>query len=139
MGAMFEESLFIIFNNQFRFHVRHECEPGSVGDGPCIVDVLADMVLAVTESLEKNGLNHFISYGTLLGAARNQSIIPWTTDIDIVIDEGNWTTMPKIMKNSKILAKNGLKFFFDPVISKNHHNLISKKGIRKRTWSYMHF
>jgi hypothetical protein len=48
--------------------VRHDCEPGSPGDVPCIVDVLGDMVVAIGEAFEKAKITHFISYGTLLGS-----------------------------------------------------------------------
>jgi len=114
-----------------RFHVRHECEPGSPGDVPCIVDVLGDMVLAISEAFEKAKLTHFIAYGTLLGAVRNQKIIPWTTDVDLVIDSGNWTGLAKTLKNSNVLAKHGLKFFFDPGFGKDLGRICISEDAKK--------
>ena len=35
--------------------------------------------------MEQFNITHWVSYGTLLGIARDQGIIPWTIDDDIVI------------------------------------------------------
>ena len=37
----------------------------------------------ITQILEQDNLAYFLDMGTLLGAVRDQSFIPWDNDIDI--------------------------------------------------------
>jgi len=51
----------------------------------CCQDLMLRMLVDVGTFLDKHNIEWYITYGTLLGAMRNQSIIPWTDDVDIVI------------------------------------------------------
>ena len=53
----------------------------------CCATHLYNILKDVTNVLEKNNLEYFISFGTLLGAIRHKGLIPWDTDIDIIIPE----------------------------------------------------
>lgn len=46
---------------------------------------LFDMLVSVSDGLKAHGLDYVLCWGTLLGALRNQDIIPWTTDIDFCL------------------------------------------------------
>lgn len=53
----------------------------------CCATHLYDILTDVTKVLEENDLEYFISFGTLLGAVRHGGLIPWDTDVDILIAE----------------------------------------------------
>ena len=59
----------------------------SVTDPECCSTKMLKMLTDVTNLLDKKGIAYHIVEGTLLGAVRDQSIIPWTADLDIMIDD----------------------------------------------------
>lgn len=44
-----------------------------------------DILIKVTAAMEKNGLQYYLGYGTLLGAIRHQGFIPWDDDVDVFL------------------------------------------------------
>jgi len=99
-----------------RFHLRTDCVPGlPVNDDepPCILDVLQEMLFDTVSALEQSNITYFINYGTLLGAVRDQKIIPWTTDIDIVIHTNIWKRIGKKLYDSTLLDEKGYRWFHD--------------------------
>jgi len=44
-----------------------------------------EMLALFSRELEGTGIAWFVHYGTLLGAVRDQAIIPWTNDIDVCV------------------------------------------------------
>lgn len=70
----------------------------SQGDPTCPRTRFA-MLAWLAQELEGTGIDWFLTYGTLLGAVRNGSIIPWTDDVDICIPHTN--LVEEFMKNQK--------------------------------------
>jgi len=73
------------FNNQYSPSYCYEY----FGDNTpiCCASHLYNILKDVTNVLEKNNLEYFISFGTLLGAIRHKGLIPWDTDVDVIIPE----------------------------------------------------
>jgi len=53
----------------------------------CCATHLYNIFKDIAEILETNHVEYFISFGTLLGAVRHGGLIPWDTDVDIVISD----------------------------------------------------
>lgn len=51
----------------------------------CCGHLMLRMLTDVGNWLDKNDIEWYVTYGTLLGAFRHRDIIPWTDDVDIVI------------------------------------------------------
>jgi hypothetical protein len=53
----------------------------------CCTEHLLELLLAVDRLLDEHDIRHWVDWGTLLGAVRNQEFIPWDTDVDLGILE----------------------------------------------------
>jgi len=66
----------------------------------CCATNLYTILKDVAYVLEENGIEYFISFGTLLGAVRHGGMIPWDTDVDILISESKKEEVIKILNKS---------------------------------------
>ena len=57
-----------------------QCTTGNVR---CCASILKNALSFIDTFFELHNLSYVIIYGTLLGAVRNNTIIPWTRDIDV--------------------------------------------------------
>jgi len=62
------------------------------------------MLSVTVEGLEKLGLEYRVVYGTLLGAVRSGTIIPWTQDVDIAFKEDDYFREKNFKRLENILT-----------------------------------
>lgn len=74
----------------------------------CYASVLHMQLLEVYEELQATGNTPFLAFGSLLGAVRNQSMIPFTEDVDI----GYVGEMVTVDKLRLALRRKGYHMFF---------------------------
>ncbi|MGB4661422.1 MAG: LicD family protein, partial [Mobilitalea sp.] len=60
-----------------------------------IQEVQRDLLVVIKEICERNHLQYFMIYGTLLGAVRHDGFIPWDDDIDIALPREDYDQLMK--------------------------------------------
>ena len=58
-----------------------------------------EMLSLLSRELEGSGIAWFVHYGTLLGAVRDEQIIPWTNDVDVCVPHRTSIAEADFMKN----------------------------------------
>jgi hypothetical protein len=61
---------------------------------------LFDILSATVSFLEAKGIDYKVAFGTLLGAVRDQDIIPWTGDVDMSTNEDGMDALVKDFKGN---------------------------------------
>jgi len=80
------------------------------GDNPpCCTHLLRDMLVQFVTFLEEHNIEYMLTYGTLLGAYRDEMIIPWTADTDLALPVPSFNI--EIQKLSDKLSQQGLEVF----------------------------
>src|SRR5690606_21467230 len=80
---------------------------------PCCTDVMRWMLEDIDDFFKSYNISYFLTFGTLLGAIRNQSMIPWTRDIDISIECQDTIKLNKNVFIAKHIWERGYFFFSD--------------------------
>jgi len=120
-----------------RFQYQTKCEIGKTppDQPPCALDILKELIESLTEAMEKAQIVHWISYGTLLGALRNKTIIPWTSDVDIVVHSQEvFKQIGSKLKRTGVLEKNGFMFFYDKSYPELGRVCITDKSAKYKRW-----
>lgn len=76
--------------------------------------------------MDRNGIQHWIAYGTCLGAARHQGFIPWDDDVDVYISGEDYpklydifaTQDTGVMELHDFKTKDNYPFIFPKVVNK---------------------
>jgi len=71
-------------------------------DSECCSTQMFNALVAITDWMKSNDVKYSVLFGTLLGAHRDQDIIPWTGDLDIGIYSKD---VAKLMKQTDIAWK----------------------------------
>jgi len=86
-----------------------------------------EMLIYVTDFLQKHNISYFITYGTLLGAVREQDIITYTPDIDICVPH-----LEAAFVRSKF---HELKSCWEFTLSKKVFHMYSKANMVETVWN----
>lgn len=78
----------------------------------CCSDLMFDMLVDFTDWLVAHNITYHITAGTLLGAVRDNDIIPYTSDADIVIPKEFWDKVKEINKEEGV--EKSYSFMQDP-------------------------
>jgi len=75
----------------------------------CCATHLYSLLKDVTDVMHSNRLEYFVSFGTLLGAMRHQGMIPWDTDVDLVVPlkkkDETLTTLQNILGDKYVIKE----------------------------------
>jgi phosphorylcholine metabolism protein LicD len=65
-------------------------------------DAAIELLKIVSKVMDKYDIKFYLDFGTLLGAVRDDGLMPWDDDIDIsIIDEKDFFKLPKVMAEIK--------------------------------------
>ncbi|CAL1149909.1 unnamed protein product [Cladocopium goreaui] len=76
----------------------------------CCSDYMMVMLNDITSWLKEQDIPYFITYGTLLGAVREKDILPWTQDMDIVVDRSHWPKLQQGLEAAEFFG--GRRYLF---------------------------
>jgi phosphorylcholine metabolism protein LicD len=74
------------------------------------IDDAVDLLSKVIEVLNRFEIQYYLDFGTLIGAIRDNGLIPWDDDIDIsLLHEEDYEKMPQVLK--EIRKKHNLRTY----------------------------
>lgn len=79
----------------------------------CCSDYMLIMLSDVAGWLESHNIPYFVTYGTLLGAVREGDILPWTQDMDLVVDRSHWVQLQRGLEGADFFGGRRYAFGVD--------------------------
>lgn len=64
-----------------------------------IKKIASDILAYIKLVCERNNIQYYLAYGTVLGAIRHKGFIPWDDDIDVCMTRDNFNKFSEAMKN----------------------------------------
>lgn len=61
-----------------------------------------DLICEIDDICRENNITYYLHAGSVIGAVRHHSIIPWDDDMDIAITRSNWEKLKPLLKNVSI-------------------------------------
>lgn len=77
----------------------------------------------------ENNLQYFLMYGTLIGAVRNEGIIPWDDDIDVMMPRSDYENLIQYCQDNKSAMEN-FKLFENSLIPDYPHPIARMSDMR---------
>ena len=77
----------------------------------CCNAILFQMLKDITWAFTELGVEYRVIYGTLLGAVRSQTVIPWTCDIDIALSKTDYDNATIYSSVVKLLRTKGSRYY----------------------------
>jgi hypothetical protein len=103
-------------------HVRPEC----------CTEHLLELIRFADELLGEHGIRHWLDFGTLLGAVRDGTLIPWDTDADFGILARDAEAV--VALREEIEAYGHSLFLDDPAVIRLHYSESNRLGLDLTLW-----
>lgn len=98
-----------------------------VEDLRIVQEIATEILFDIVDVCEKNNIEYFMLYGTLIGAVRHQGMIPWDDDIDIGMTRENYEKFLSIA-DKQLAAENQM------ILMGSKHTLSEIKVGRRGTY-----